>query len=229
MPSGIALAASLVATPSIARRASAQVSFAPAVRYTLSGCWDGVSCHTAQLTLYDILVPPAGYPPPIPAGYQYQAGDRAIAWQVTHQFLSGGTAVAGTGLSYQYAVQGAGGTLKVVGSDFDFWSATFCLGNGFLRPAGTTCTDANPFFGQLTGRVAPAGWSPVAIPLSVAHAADANRLVLPTDERRTIVMQLVSTEVLSTPEPATVALVATGMVGMLGMGAARRRRATAGR
>jgi hypothetical protein len=215
-----AVAACLLGLP-ISATSAQPLSFTPATRFTLSGCWTGVSCHSAVITLYNIVTPPSGFPGPRPGNLA--DGDLAIGYQITHSFLSGSTGLAGgPGLFYQYPVVATGGTQKILFADFDFWSGN-CLSAFFGHRAGSTCTDGYDVarFG-LGGRVATPGWTPQSISLILRHVDDPTQsFIVEPYEQRTVTLQLVSTEVLTTPEPSAVALVATGL-GVLGLVARRR-------
>jgi hypothetical protein len=241
--SKLAVAVALsVAVPSAA---SAQWDlFTPLTRYTLSGCWEGISCHTMTFTVARVT-PPAGrdITPFVPGGWQ--PGDHSVGWALSHTTQAvPGTTLTVTGPNprgpYPYSWVGFGG-YGIKGNSWGsleyFWSNGACLGSLYFRDAGSaSCSEQYDY--QWFGGTVRDGWTPGDLTFHVFRSDKAGFMcpphlagecpatwAVPTDSA-VVTLRLTNTEDLSTtttPEPGTNALLATGLA-LLAVPALRRRR-----
>ena len=224
-----------VAVPSAA--AAQWDIFTPLTRYTLSGCWEGVSCHTMTFTVARVtpVLNPEGRPTGVPGGWQ--PGDHSVGWLHTHTSFEVPGTITVTGplrSPYPYAWGSMGIKANSWGQNEFFWSN--CLGSLYFRDAGFTCSDGmNPY--QSIGGTVRDGWAPTDLTFHVFRSDKPGMMcptyvgtcpdgwALATDSAR-VTLRLTNTEdlrVATTPEPGTYALLATGLA-LLAVPALRRRR-----
>lgn len=209
MPRLAAVAATLLALAAPLAPAAAQWDGTPAT-YQYHGC-SAFGCHTLSLQIGRVA-------DPLVVGLGLQDVWWGLSWHASHQFT--GPVAGWVAAPYRYAISGP----VIVSPDYDddVWNAGACWQQLWLPHAGPWSCDDQPY-----GPLAPVAHVPAGL-AAPDYAAVTLELLRPFDgtdalsDWQTTRLDRVVPSVVTSPEPATVALLATGLGALAG--AARRRR-----